>query len=109
MTTFPDVLLNAPNGSCAFLDAVVATMDTMTDRQFAALLRRRERLHETDAETLRFEAALRDKCKPLSEAKTKRVPLAKRTRPVAVVEPKDKWRRISSLQYAGRPWNGEEL
>ena len=72
-------LLHAPHGSVCFLDAVQATLGTMSDRQFAALMRRRERIAEADAETLRFDGELRAKLRPPIEPVARRVPMTGRT------------------------------
>jgi len=43
-----DILLHAPWGSDALLTAVEATMDTIDDGEFAAIIEERERLHGRD-------------------------------------------------------------
>lgn len=74
----------------------------MTDRQFRALMRRRDRLDETDVKTLRFEAKLRAKCKRLAEPKAKRVRMVGRYKPPRVMTQRELGRRLGICQAGVR-------
>jgi len=92
-TTLRRTLVSAPYGSPELLDAIEAACDTLTDRQFAAAMRKRAEFHKPDEKTARFEARLRAKLKPLDEPKRARRAVPSETDKYTV--PKEPDRRVA--------------